>query len=123
MRCYRCKEDKPEDAFGLKLSSARGRQDWCRECKNAWKRDRPAEIKRAERQSWKARHREKHLAQKACQKAVARGTLVRPDACERCGGGPVQGHHPDYEKRLEVVWLCPRCHGEEHAGWTWPVAA
>jgi hypothetical protein len=26
----------------------------------------------------------------------------------------VHGHHPDYSKRLEVVWLCSVCHAAVH---------
>src|SRR6266487_4953291 len=49
---------------------------------------------------------------------VATGEIVRPTACIRCFAvGRVQGHHPDYSKPLEVLWLCKECHIEEH----WPL--
>jgi hypothetical protein len=51
--------------------------------------------------------------------AVTAGELVR-QPCERCGatesadGGPINGHHEDYDKPLEVIWLCRRCHARRH---------
>jgi len=42
--------------------------------------------------------------------------LIVPDVCEICNiKGHVQGHHPDYAKPLEVIWLCPRCHTFVHS--------
>lgn len=47
--------------------------------------------------------------------AVTRGKLVRPGACQECGAeGKVDGHHPDYTKPLDVMWLCRRCHMKRH---------
>lgn len=122
-RCFSCKVEKDFDDFTRNGREAGGRGYECRACRNARRRARSPEQKRAERLRWKNANREKHRAQKALQKAVARGVITRPDSCERCGGGPVQAHHADYEKRFEVAWLCPRCHGEEHTGWSWPAAA
>jgi hypothetical protein len=35
--------------------------------------------------------------------------------CERCGSTiRVHGHHEDYSKPLEVMWLCPIHHAERH---------
>jgi hypothetical protein len=45
--------------------------------------------------------------------AVRRG-LVKKLPCERCGRVDSQAHHQDYSKPLDVVWLCPVCHGWEH---------
>lgn len=46
--------------------------------------------------------------------AIKSGKLKR-EPCEHCGTNEdVQGHHPDYNKPLEVIWLCPCCHGQEH---------
>lgn len=47
--------------------------------------------------------------------AVKRGDLVRPDNCEECGVECLpDGHHEDYKKVLDVIWLCKKCHGEKH---------
>jgi twinkle protein len=51
-------------------------------------------------------------ARRAVQSALERGELVKPEACEGCGApGPVEAHHEDYSKPLDVRWLCPGCHG------------
>lgn len=48
---------------------------------------------------------------------VAARKLPRPASCSDCGAvGPVHGHHEDYDKPLDVVWLCPKCHVAEHLG-------
>lgn len=63
-------------------------------------------------------------AQNKLEKAVFRGSVIRPDTCERCGRTPprmkdgrsrIQAHHPDYSKPLKVAWLCQMCHHQEHA--------
>lgn len=47
--------------------------------------------------------------------AVRKGRLVRPSGCTRCGEvGPVHGHHEDYERPLDVDWLCSPCHKARH---------
>ena len=34
--------------------------------------------------------------------------------CFVCGELNVEGHHPDYERPLDVVWLCEKHHKETH---------
>jgi hypothetical protein len=61
-------------------------------------------------------------AQNMVEYAIRIGALSRPDICERCGKGGiardgrtlVQAHHPDYNKPLDVMWLCQSCHHEWH---------
>lgn len=56
-----------------------------------------------------------HLARTSLGKALATGVVLRPNRCERCDEPTkVQGHHHDYSKRLEVTWLCRKCHYELH---------
>lgn len=56
------------------------------------------------------------------EKALKRGAVVRKFTCEKCGASPVyrdgrtgiQAHHSDYNKPLDVQWLCVKCHHEWH---------
>lgn len=61
-------------------------------------------------------------ARRAVRAAIKSGVLVRPDTCEKCGQIParrvdgysqIQAHHPDYDKPLDVEWLCCKCHRKE----------
>jgi hypothetical protein len=59
---------------------------------------------------------EKYKAQYALTNAVRLGHIVKPELCSRCGKKRrLDGHHADYSKPLEVVWLCRPCHKLEHA--------
>ena len=54
-------------------------------------------------------------AHNAFTRAVKKGTLIMPDHCSRClVQCRPQGHHDDYNKPLDVMWLCPICHAARH---------
>lgn len=65
---------------------------------------------------WPKRDRVKDKAQKAVYTEVRAGRLV-PGSCEVGDGckGPIQAHHDDYAKPLDIRWLCARHHAYEHA--------
>jgi hypothetical protein len=71
----------------------------------------------AERQK---RDRQKVYARNAVQRALRSGELVR-GGCARAGQdghecrGRIEAHHADYEKPLEVEWLCSAGHAEADA--------
>lgn len=48
--------------------------------------------------------------------ALRRGRLKKPLNCETCNkeDPKLQGHHHDYNKPLDVVWLCKDCHCKIH---------
>ena len=61
------------------------------------------------------KHKDKWIARAKARYAVKTGKLVKPTKCEGCElKKPLQGHHPDHSKPLEVIWLCSTCHAEEH---------
>ncbi|SRR5216684_2263199 len=61
--------------------------------------------------TWRKRYPEKDRAHRVVFNALRNGQLVRPRACSNCGKVCIpQAHHPDYEKPLEVIWLCRPCH-------------
>lgn len=56
-------------------------------------------------------------ARNKVQSAVLLGKITKPEACEICGETPdypLHGHHEDYSKPLEVIWLCSPCHRDLH---------
>jgi len=62
-------------------------------------------------QEWRKKHPEIRAAHVAVYEAIKRGILVRPDHCQLCGVKcRPHGHHDDYSKPLEVIWLCCPCH-------------
>jgi len=44
---------------------------------------------------------------------LRRGKIKR-EPCKVCGSHKSQMHHPDYDKPLEVEWMCRPCHLLEH---------
>lgn len=61
------------------------------------------------------RNRKKYLAHEAIGNAVYYGKIIRPTECEHCHiSCKTVAHHPDHDKKLEVLWLCPLCHSKEH---------
>lgn len=60
------------------------------------------------------RHPEKWAARRQVRDAVRAGRLVKLP-CSHCGDARSNGHHEDYAKPLDVVWLCRKCHDAEHA--------
>lgn len=50
------------------------------------------------------------------RKAVRNGEIIKFDYCEdcRCSNKRLEGHHEDYRKPKEVIWLCKSCHMKRH---------
>src|SRR3990167_620584 len=47
--------------------------------------------------------------------AVRGGKLTRPKLCDACGKRcRPTAHHENYERPLEVEWLCTSCHGRRN---------
>lgn len=58
--------------------------------------------------------KERMDARDAVNKAVKSGRLIKTP-CVDCGSTKrIEGHHPDYSKPLDVIWLCWKCHIERH---------
>ncbi len=47
--------------------------------------------------------------------AIDSGKLIKASNCTLClSSENIEGHHPDYDKPLEVIWLCRKCHKNLH---------
>lgn len=101
--CRKCGQEKSLSEFNRDRRALDGKRTQCRECERgaAWRsraRQRPTDN-------------EKNNARHALHRAVRDGLVVVPDRCAHCAKvGPVEGHHNDYSRPLEVSWLCRGCH-------------
>ena len=47
--------------------------------------------------------------------AIKNGVINRPLCCTLCSSSKrIQAHHEDYNKPLDVIWLCEQCHKKIH---------
>jgi len=143
-RCRVCREKKPLTEFNRDRRNKDGRQSLCRVCDRAKtkayteanpEKKREREKRRVGRRReymrrWFERNREKVeerrktlysdeiRARRKLRDAVQSGRVTKPECCEACGErlAPLQieGHHEDYSKPLEVIWLCRACHSALH---------
>jgi len=55
----------------------------------------------------------KKYARQNTNKLLSKGIIIK-QKCLKCGDSNVEAHHPDYNKPLEVIWLCRIHHAEIH---------
>lgn len=139
MKCRHCRGPLSEAAYGS-FCSLRCNRDWmseegkrrrprpsptatvvekvCEGCGDSFEVTKYASRRRFCSGRCHERHRDttvKGKARLAVQYAVKVGKIERPDRCEDCGRDrPLQGHHEDYDRPLDVVWLCRPCHVDRH---------
>jgi hypothetical protein len=68
---------------------------------------------------WKKENPLKYNANKDLHNAVKMGKVIKPKICTIPGcfnTKQIEGHHPDYTKPLEVIWLCEYHHRLIHRG-------
>ena len=107
-------EDPERRAYSLKMSSDRrvANPEAHNAYRRAWVKANP-ESATASQHKRRASAPEKYAARTALGNAVRDG-LVRKMPCEKCGNPKSDGHHEDYSKPLDVVWLCRKHHLEYH---------
>jgi ribosomal protein S27AE len=131
--CFKCKTVKPLEEFYKHSQMADGHLNKCKECnkndatkhrnKNlekirAYDRERAKEPERIKatteiNRAWRAEDKRRQVAHNAIARAIRNGSLVRIP-CIRCGEHKSLAHHEDYDKPLEVMWLCQPCHKQRH---------
>jgi hypothetical protein len=125
--CRECKRTLPIGNFGP-------RRPQCRECYNTryskantltnikFRKDniKAQEYQRIKRAEINSRPGAKEKLEARClmSRAIEKGILVKPANCEHCSKeiNRLEGHHKDYSKPLDIVWLCRSCHNNVHLG-------
>lgn len=65
------------------------------------------------RKKWAIDHKDVLKVNRTLRKAVYDGLVIRLP-CEVCGEKNSVGHHENYSKPLDVVWLCASHHRSRH---------
>ncbi len=131
--CFKCKTVKNLDEFYKHKKMADGHLGKCKKCTKsdvlghrasnierirAYDRERgklphrvAAQIARTK--IWRRLNPEKYAAHLLLNNAVRSGKIKKPRKCSQCKKARlIMGHHEDYTKPLEVIWVCQECHKE-----------
>lgn len=105
-KCKHCLKIKPLTAFHIAPRHRFGVGSWCKECKNESDKNRSKNHKVNPFKD-KVRHKFRYK--------VKNGEILKPKICSICGNkGKISGHHKDYNKPFDVIWLCCVCHYKIH---------
>ncbi len=64
---------------------------------------------------WKKDNPKKAAAHALIYWSVVAGVIQRKEKCEECDKvSKTEAHHEDYEKPLDIMWLCKYCHSKKH---------
>ena len=98
-QCTICQQVKALSEFNSRPDRPNGYRSECKQCQYA-------------RQYLRERqNRDKVNAKHAARIATQSGKLERPMFCQICGHVKrLERHHPNYNKRLQIVWVCRKCH-------------
>ena len=132
-KCFKCNAVKPLEGFYKHSQMLDGHVNKCKECnKNDVTANRNKNIEKVREydrargkiperlkaqveitRAWRAEDSRRSVAHYAVAQAIRSGLLVRMP-CIRCGKEKTEAHHEDYDKPLEVMWLCTPCHKQRH---------
>jgi ribosomal protein L37AE/L43A len=66
---------------------------------------------------WQKENKIKYSAEARLKYAVKVNKIKKPDICSICKlKKRIYGHHTDYTKIYEVIWVCGSCHKRLHTG-------
>jgi hypothetical protein len=140
--CGRCGKRKEPTDFSVNRAKEDGLNNWCKACLSAYAKDRLAKANASRPDGWKRKTEDRAAYQRewaaanpgymtkkkknwwqknkdrmrvkdALRYAIKTGKVLKTP-CHVCGSEKVEGHHPDYSRPLDVVWLCKEHHIEIH---------
>lgn len=134
-KCFKCGQTKALCEFYRHKHMVDGHVGKCKECARldmvAYRNKNLDYLRAYDNERNKLPHRVKHFKENTrkyrkqfplryatntlLNNAVRDGKITKSPICTNCGvDGLIQGHHKDYYKPLEVIWLCVICHKQQH---------
>lgn len=77
--------------------------------KKLYKYDRGLESKK-----YREKYPQRVKANRLLNEALKYNRVKKNEFCQVCGTVAVIAHHYDYNKPLEVIWVCRQCHAKIH---------
>ena len=131
--CFKCQTVKLLDEFYKHSAMADGHLNKCKECnkkdahehrlkniekvreydKRRAKLPERAKLALRIQQEWRRADKRRTKCHNAVARAIKKGNLI-PLPCIRCNEIKSLAHHEDYDKPLDVMWLCQPCHKQRH---------
>jgi hypothetical protein len=111
--CSSCKKLLPFSEYYKNKSIPSGHIHQCKDCNREYRRGREAPLQATRRSL--AKYPEKRKARSILRYFLVKNPSYKPSECSVCNRtGRIHGHHNNYDKPLEVIWVCPRCHTDIH---------
>tara|TARA_R110000772_G_scaffold223246_1_gene333738 strand:+ start:61 stop:489 length:429 start_codon:yes stop_codon:yes gene_type:complete len=127
--CFKCGENKPLSAFYKHKQMKDGHVNKCKTCNlvdvsehrlanlekiREYDRERGARTRSGYCKEYRAKFPNKYKAHRMVSGAIKSGKLHK-EPCVVCGTiENIVGHHNDYLKPLNVVWMCQAHHKQWH---------
>lgn len=122
--CFKCNVVKPLSDFYKHSQMTDGHLGKCKVCNriDAAKQLEKNKLNPEWLEKEKERVRKKQMAKKGDERTLLYADVGRKiksgeiakKPCEVCGKEKTQGHHEDYSKPHDLVWLCVRHHQDRH---------
>lgn len=127
--CFKCGVEKPLTEFYKHKAMADGHLNKCKECtkkdatKNrnenieeyrAYDRERGARQDKSYLPDYRKKYPKKYKAHNAVNNAIRDGKIEK-GCCEVCGAVKAVAHHDDYDKPMDIRWLCQAHHKQWHS--------
>lgn len=117
--CAKCNILQSTDQFFKRSDTKCGLSSHCKKCLKIKSRlfntsEKGKIVREKNKKEMYKRHPEQTLAIGKVYTALKNGLLIKKP-CEVCGNiNGIHGHHDDYTKPLDVIWLCSEHHRERH---------
>jgi hypothetical protein len=130
-KCFKCNEEKELSEFYKHAAMADGHLNKCKVCtkKDAhqlrhnsssrekiltYDRERGNRHKPGYLKEYREKYPKKYKAHSIVNYAIKSKKLFK-EPCLICGSDEVHAHHDDYDKPLNIRWLCAEHHNQWHA--------
>lgn len=132
-QCFKCEIVKPLLSFYKHPKMSDGHLNKCKDCaktdvglhrlknieqirqydRNRGKNNERIKANVEITKAWRAEDKNRQKAHNMVSRAIKNGKLIKQPCC-RCNNLKSLAHHEDYEKPLDVMWLCQPCHKQRH---------